>query len=142
MHRNLLKQMIELSLKSGGCIKFDLKAWSEEINIALCGASNRRTLDNFQFLAGYTKIRPSPPLVVASTLLIPGYIGGEEVAGIAAFIASLDRDIPYALLAFHPDFLMTDLPTTSRRQAMECLEAAKAAGLTRVRLGNIHLLRD
>ncbi len=142
MHRRLLKQMVELSLNSGGCIKFDLKAWSEEINIALCGTSNKRTLDNFQFLAGYTKIRPSPPLVVASTLLIPGYVGKEEVAGIAAFISSLDPDIPYALLAFHPDFLMTDLPTTSRHQAMECLDAARAAGLTRVRLGNIHLLRD
>jgi len=142
MHRNLLKQMLQLSLNSGGCIKFDLKAWSEEIHIALCGASNKRTLDNFQFLAQQTKIRPSPPLVVASTLLVPGYVGKEEVAGIAAFIASLDPDIPYALLAFHPDFLMTDLPTTPRRQAMECLEAAKAAGLTRVRLGNIHLLRD
>jgi len=44
--------------------------------------------------------------------------------------------------AFHPDFLMTDLPTTSKHQAMECLDAARAAGLTRVKLGNIHLLHD
>jgi len=35
---------------------------------------------------------------------------------------------------------MTDLPVTSRRQAMGCLEAVRAAGLSRVRLGNIHLL--
>ena len=34
---------------------------------------------------------------------------------------------------------MTDLPATSRRQTMECLEAAKDAGLSRVKLGNIHL---
>ena len=140
MHPALLKQMAEFSLNSGGCIKFDLKAWSEEIHIALCGISNKRTLDNFRFLAGYIKRRPSPPLLVASTLLVPGYVSKEEVAGIAAFISSLDPDIPYALLAFHPDFLMTDLPTTSKHQAMECLEAAKAAGLSRVRLGNIHLL--
>ena len=142
MHPASLKQMAELSLKSGGCIKFDLKAWSEEIHIALCGVSNRRTLDNFRLLAGYIRKRPSPPLLVASTLLVPGYVGKEEVAGIAAFISSLGSDIPYALLAFHPDFLMTDLPATSKHQAMECLEAARAAGLTRVRLGNIHLLHD
>jgi len=140
MHPALLRQMAELSLKSGGCIKFDLKAWSESIHMALCGISNQRTLDNFRLLAGYSKIRPSPPLLVASTLLVPGYIGKEEVAGIANFIASLDPDIPYVLLAFHPDFLMADLPVTSRRQAVECLEAAGAAGLSRVRLGNIHLL--
>ncbi len=140
MHPALLKQMVKLSLNSGGCIKFDLKAWGDEIHIALCGISHNRTLDNFRFLAGFTKLRPSPPLVIASTLLIPGYVDKEEVAGIAAFISSLDSNIPYTLLAFYPDFLMTDLPVTSRKQAMECLEAARAAGLKRVRLGNIHLL--
>lgn len=140
MHPALLKQMLKLSLNSGGCIKFDLKAWSEPIHIALCGVSNNRTLDNFRFLARLTKRRPSPPLLIASTLLVPGYVGKEEVAGIAVFISSLDPDIPYVLLAFHPDFLMTDLPATSKQQAMECLEAARAAGLSRVRLGNIHLL--
>lgn len=142
MHPAWLKQMVEPSLNSGGCIKFDLKAWHDEINIALCGASNKRTLDNFRLAANYAKMRPSPPLLVASTLLVPGYVDQEEVAGIAVFISSLDPDIPYALLAFHPHFLMADLPATSRQQAMECLEAARAAGLSRVRLGNIHLLHD
>ncbi len=142
MHPALLKQMVEFSLASGGCIKFDLKAWSEKMHVALCGVSNIRTLDNFRLLARYIKIRPSPPLLVASTLLVPGYIDKGEVTGIAAFISSLDPDIPYALLAFHPDFLMADLPATSKHQAMECLEAARAVGLSRVRLGNIHLLPD
>jgi pyruvate formate lyase activating enzyme len=142
MHPALLKQAAELSLKSGGCVKFDLKAWSEELNIALCGASNKRTLENFRFLAQYTRERPSPPFLVASTLLIPGYIDKEEVAGIASFIASLNPEIPYSLLAFHPQFFMSDLPTTSRRLAYECLEAAKEAGLKQVKIGNLHLLRD
>jgi pyruvate formate lyase activating enzyme len=142
MHPALLKQAAELSLNSGGCIKFDLKAWDEKLHIALCGISNKRTLDNFSLLASYTKRRPSPSFLIASTLLIPGYIDGEEISNIAAFIASLDPDIPYALLAFHPDFLMTDLPTTSLQHAEQCLKTAKAAGLRQVRLGNIHLLRD
>lgn len=66
----------------------------------------------------------------------------EEVSRIAAFIASLSRDIPYALLAFHPQFTMNDLPPTSKHHAQESLEAAKAQGLRNVRLGNIHLLGD
>ena len=142
MHPSLLRQAAELSLRSGGCIKFDLKAWSEGLHIALCGVTNSRTLENFELLAGYTRERPSPPLLIASTLLIPGYIDSEEVAKIASFIAALNPEIPYSLLAFHPQFLMTDLPTTSRRLAYECLEAAREAGLKRVRIGNIHLLRD
>ncbi|MBI5966856.1 MAG: radical SAM protein, partial [Deltaproteobacteria bacterium] len=35
MHKNLLDEMIKLALDSGGCIKFDLKAWNENLNIAL-----------------------------------------------------------------------------------------------------------
>jgi pyruvate formate lyase activating enzyme len=140
MHPNLLRQMAELSLKSGGCIKFDLKAWSEELHLALCGVSNKRTLENFRLLAQYIERRPQPPLLVASTLLIPGYVETEEVARIATFIASLNPEIPYALLAFHPHFLMSDLPTTSRRHAQECLQVAREAGLSNVRVGNIHLL--
>jgi len=140
MHPALLGQAAELALATGGCIKFDLKAYSEGLHRALCGVSNRRTLDNFRLLAEYSKRRPQPPLLVASTLLVPGYVEREEVSRIASFVAALDRAIPYALLAFHPQFCMADLPVTSRRHAEECQDAAREAGLARVRLGNIHLL--
>jgi len=140
MHLALLKQAAEISLNSGGCIQFDLKAWDEGLHIALCGISNKRTLENFQLLAEYARRRPSPPLLVASTLLVPGYIDRQEVSNIARFVSSLDPDIPYSLLAFAPQFMMRDLPTTSRRHAEECLAEAKAQGLRRVRVGNVHLL--
>jgi len=140
MHPGLLKQAAQLSLDSGGCVKFDLKAWDEGLHAALCGVSNRRTLSNFRLLAEYAKKRPAPPFLIASTLLVPGYVDAKEVASIAAFISSLDREIPYALLAFHPQFVMNDLPPTSRRHAVECLKAAEEQGLNKVRLGNLHLL--
>jgi len=103
--------------------------------------SNERTLKNFAAAARRISERPEPPPLVASTLLVPGYIEAEEVKAIASFIVELDRNIPYALLGFHGDFLMGDLPVTLRRQAEACLEAARAAGLKRVRLGNVHILR-
>ena len=129
-------------MASGGCIKFDLKAWNKELHITLSGVSNKRTLENFRLLAEYVEKRPLPPFLVASTLLVPGYINKEEISRIAAFISSLSQDIPYALLAFHPQFNMNDLPPTSKRHTRECLEEAKARGLTNVRVGNIHLLGD
>ncbi len=140
MSRSLLSRMLDLSLHSGGCIKFDLKAFDERINIALCGVTNKRTLENFQWLSQFINKRPDPPLLIASTLLIPGFIEVDEVKKIAGFIASLDKSIPYALLGFAPNFLMYDLRTTSKKQANECYEAAKAEGLERVRIGNLHLL--
>ncbi|MGQ9574639.1 MAG: radical SAM protein [Thermoguttaceae bacterium] len=139
--RGFLDQMCQVSLESGGCIKFDLKAWDEPLHWALCGTSNRSTLANFEHVAGFLSQRPDPPLLVAATLLVSGYVDATQVGRLAGFIARLSPEIPYALLAFHPAFEMTDLPTTSRQQATACLDAARAAGLTRVRLGNIHLIR-
>ncbi len=136
----LAEEMMELSLVSGGTVKFDLKAWSEEVHLGLCGVSNKRTLENFRRLARFIAQRPEPPPLVASTLLVPGYVDAYEVRHIAQFIAELDPNIPYALLAFYPQFFTPDLPTTSRAHAMRCLEAAHEAGLLRVRLGNEHLL--
>jgi pyruvate formate lyase activating enzyme len=48
--------------------------------------------------------------------------------------------VPYSLLGFGPNFYMPDLPCTSVRHAEEAEAAARAAGLTRVRVGNRHLL--
>jgi pyruvate formate lyase activating enzyme len=134
--------MAGLSLKSGGCIKFDLKAYNENLNIALCGITNKRTLENFKFLVEFIKERPKPPFLIASTLLVPGYIDKEEVSLIAKFIANLNPDIPYSLLAFYPCFYLNDLPTTSRRHAFECKEVAESFGLKNVRIGNLHLLGE
>jgi pyruvate formate lyase activating enzyme len=138
----LLDLALKLSLETGGCIKFDLKAYDEALHIALTGASNRWTLENFGRAASRFNERPEPPLVVASTLLVPGYIGADEVSAIARFIARLNPNIPYALLGFAPRFYMTDLPRTSWHHAAEAEAAAHAAGLVHVRIGNRHLLSD
>ncbi len=129
------------SLESGGVVKFDLKAWDDALNQAMCGVSNKPTLDNFRRIGEkFFKERKALPVLTASTLLVPGYVDVEEVRGIAGFIADIDVGVPYTLLAFYPAYVMDDLPTTSRREAEECYNAAKGEGLERVRVGNVHLL--
>jgi pyruvate formate lyase activating enzyme len=141
-HPRLLDQALELSLTSGGCLKFDLKALDDRIHQALTGVSNQQTLKNFRRAAARFDKRPpdSTPPIVASTLLVPGYVDPEEVGSIASFIVSVEPRIPYALLAFGPHFFMRDLPTTSETHAREAKAAAHAAGLQDVRIGNMHLL--
>jgi pyruvate formate lyase activating enzyme len=141
MHKGFLDKMMELALESGGCIKFDLKAWDENLHIALTGVTNKRTLENFVRAGAGIGRRPVPPLLIASTLLVPGYIDEEEVRSLARFIAGTDPGIPYSLLAFYPHFYLSDLPLTTRAQAEGCAAAAREEGLTNVRIGNIHLLR-
>jgi pyruvate formate lyase activating enzyme len=137
-----LGKMAELSLHSGGCIKVDLKAWDEGLHRALCGVTNRMTLENFRSLAEWAGRRPDPPFLVASTLLVPGYVDEMEVSRIARFICGLNPKIPYRLLGFYPHFYISDLPNTSKEHAVRCKAAAEAAGLQNVHLGNVNLLGD
>ncbi len=140
MDPELLDQMCDLSLETGGCVKFDLKAWSEPLHIALCGVGNSRTIENFRRAADRMRSRPAPPPLIASTLLVPGYVDSQEVRLIASFIASIDPEIPYSLLGFCPTCFMEDLPSTSRSHAEECRDIALAAGLKRVKIGNTQVL--
>jgi pyruvate formate lyase activating enzyme len=134
--------MAALSLRSGGLIKVDLKAWNEGVHQALCGVTHAQTLENFRRLSRWVEKRAEPPFLMASTLLVPGYVDEEEVSAIARFVAGLNPEIPYSLLAFYPSFRLRDLPTTSRSHALRCRDAAEAAGLRRVRIGNVHLLGE
>ncbi len=131
---NFAKRFLkDIARYTNGIIKFDLKAWNENLHFALCGVSNKNSLENFEYLARHCKM-------AASTLLVPYYIDKEEVYEIASFIASIDESIPYTLLAFYPCYKMRDLHNTTKKQAMECYDMAIKAGLKNVRIGNKHLL--
>ena len=63
MNPNLLDQMMELAVSSGGCVKFDLKAWDKNLHVALTGVENQRTIDNFARAAAHISRRPEPPVL-------------------------------------------------------------------------------
>jgi len=140
LNRKLLDAAINLSLETGGCIKFDIKAYDDNLHRSLVGVSNQRPLSNFSHAAKRFSERQTLPLVVASTLLVPDYVNPDQIAEIAGFIASINPTIPYALLAFSPNFYLSDLPCTSVQHALEAEAAARDAGLVDVRIGNRHLL--
>ncbi len=142
MDKALCVKMMETALRTGGIVKFDLKAYSEALHIALTGVTNRRTLENFLRAGELLERRKEPPPLTASTLLVPGYVDAEEVEAIARFMADIDPTIPYSLLAFYPAHHLKDLPPTSRKHAERCKDVALAQGLKRVNVGNTHLLGD
>jgi len=137
----LLRESAQYALQSGGVIKIDLKAVNNKLNIALCGASNKFSLYNIKSIGKMAEKRPELPLLVVSTLLIPGYILEDDVRALAHYLSTINPAIPLSLLAFYPTFILNDLPTTTREHAYACLAAAKEAGLEKVHIGNKHLLR-
>ncbi len=142
----IMKQMAKLSLASGGIVKIDWKAWTPEIYEALTGVNGSKAVErlktNARLVSEMAREREEPPLLVVSTLLVPGYVDEEEVRRIAEFLASVDSRIPYVLLAFHPDNILRDLPPTSRGHAEAAKREALRAGLEEVYIGNVWLLGD
>ena len=139
-NKYLVRRVGEQVLQSGGIIKFDLKAPNSKLNYALSGVPNDAVFDNFKMLYDeFWHERPEVPILGATTLLVPGYIMPEDVEEIAKFIASVDPEIPYSLLIFHPDFMMRDLPVTPRKIVFESYERARKY-LKRVHIGNKFLL--
>ena len=135
-----MKKWCDHALTSGGCIKIDLKTFSETLNIALCGVSNENTKENIRIVAEYRKQREQPPMLIVSTLLIPGYIDKYEITSMAEFLVSIDKTIPWSFLGFYPHFQLNDMESTSRAQAEMALDIARAYGIVNTHLGNIHLI--
>ena len=138
-NRNLVKHTAEISFRSGGIVKFDLKAYDPNLSIALSGVPNKRAYENFQLIAEEFFKNSAPPVLTATTLLVSFYVDESEVENIARFIANINPEIPYSLLVFPPDFYMRDMPITPREQVQRCYDAAKRH-LKNVNIGNKQLL--
>jgi len=99
-------------------ISVSLKAFDEALHRDYTGVSNAPVLANFETM--YRQgIR-----VDASSVLIPHYVGLDEIERIARFIASLDPEIPYHIIGYVP------VPGAPWRGATreEVEEAAEVAG--------------
>ena len=113
------------------CFKVDLKFFREETCSKITGARLEpvKTAIRLMLEKGFW--------VEIVTLLIPGLNDSkEEVSEMAAFLASLSKDMPWHITAFHPSHRMTDRPRTPSASLEKACEAGLAAGLKYVYTGN------
>jgi pyruvate formate lyase activating enzyme len=72
------------------------------------------------------------------TLVVPGFNDSlDELMSAASYIASVSRDIPWHVTAFHPDYKMTDPRPTSVDTLIKAAEIGQEAGLNFVYAGNL-----
>jgi pyruvate formate lyase activating enzyme len=72
------------------------------------------------------------------TLVVPGFNDSDaELRGIAEFLASVSRDIPWHVTAFHPDYKMTDRGATTAAALLRAVAQGREAGLRYVYAGNL-----
>ena len=113
----------------------DLKAFTEDFYHRLTGGHLQPVLDTLEYIHNETDC-----WLEVTTLLIPGKNDGDEELKQLAdwFIEHLGRDVPLHFSAFHPDFKMTDIPSTPAATLQRARRIALQAGLNYVYVGNVH----
>lgn len=113
----------------------DLKAFTEEFYWKLTAAHLAPVLDTLKYIAKET----STWLEIA-TLLIPGHNDSDsEIDELTSWVAKeLGTHVPLHFSAFHPDYRMTDVPSTSGSTLTRARQIGLANGLRYVYTGNVH----
>ena len=111
--------------------KVDLKGFDERQYRGL-GTSLGNVLDSL------TEIKRLGFWLEVVTLVVPGFNDSDaELQAIARFLAGLDRDIPWHVTAFHPDYRMQDRDATPAARVLRAQEIGEHAGLRFVYAGNL-----
>ncbi len=116
----------------------DLKAFTERFYWKICGGHLQPVLDTLSYLKDNTDV-----WFEITNLLIPGENDSEaEIEAMTQWIMEhLGPDVPLHLTAFHPDWKMTDRPSTPKLTLTNCREIALKNGLRYVYTGNVHDFR-
>jgi pyruvate formate lyase activating enzyme len=112
-------------------INIDLKSFSDSFYRKVCGARLAPVL------AAITRFRELGVWVEVTTLVIPGMNDSEEeLAGIASFLAGIDRSIPWHVTGFYPTYKMTGVPPTGPEILARARQIGFDGGLEYVYSGN------
>jgi len=110
----------------------DLKFFKEESYGRICKAALQPVLDTIKLMLRL-KV-----WVEITTLVIPDENDSdEELKGIAGFIAGLDKNIPWHISRFHPDYNFTDYPVTPESTLERAQKIGESAGLKFIYIGNL-----
>jgi pyruvate formate lyase activating enzyme len=110
----------------------DLKSFREEFYDELCRASLDHVLETIRAM------RERHIWVEVTTLVIPGRNDSDvELSALAHWLAELDRDIPWHVSAFFPDYQLLDAPPTPASILHRAARIGRQAGLRYVYTGNV-----
>jgi pyruvate formate lyase activating enzyme len=110
----------------------DLKAFKDETYKRVCGARLEPVLGSIRLM------HQLGIWVEVTTLVVPGLNDGpDELEAIARFIASVDRDIPWHISRFHPDYEYTQAPATPVATLRAAAETGRREGLRHIYVGNV-----
>jgi pyruvate formate lyase activating enzyme len=110
----------------------DLKFFKDSSYKKICAGSLQPVLDSIRLM------HDLGIWVELTTLVVPGENDSkEQLTGIAEFIASVDKNMPWHVSKFHPDYKFTGHQPTPEATLKKAQEIGKKAGLTYIYIGNV-----
>jgi pyruvate formate lyase activating enzyme len=110
----------------------DLKGFRDDFYRQVCGAKLQPVLDAIKLYKEYGI------WIEITTLVIPGHNDSDdELAGIAGFIKSVGKEIPWHVSRFHPTYKLMDKPITPPVTLAHARKIGLDTGLKYVYEGNI-----
>lgn len=110
----------------------DLKFFRDSSYKKVCAGRLRPVLDSIHLM------HDLGIWVEITTLIVPGENDSkEELRDIAGFIAGIDKNIPWHVSRFHPDYKLTEHQATPEDTLKRAFEIGQDAGLTYIYAGNV-----
>jgi len=110
----------------------DLKFFRDSSYKKVCSARLRPVLDTIYLM------HDLGIWVEVTTLIVPGENDSkEELRDIAGFIAGVDKNIPWHVSRFHPDYKFTNHQDTPEATLKAAFEIGEESGLTYIYAGNV-----
>jgi len=129
----MTKECLEMAQPYLDAANIDLKFFNDDSYKRVCAGGLQPVLDTIELMYKY-KI-----WIEITTLLIDGENdSNEELSGISRFIAGIDKNIPWHISRFHPDYKFSEKRATLEASIKKALDIARSSGLNYVYAGNVY----
>lgn len=126
-------EMVETARPVIDAANIDLKSFNDDFYRGVCAGSLEPVLASIRLM------RKLGIWIEVTTLVVPGKNDSkEELGAIAGFLAGVDRDIPWHISRFYPNYRFNDSEPTTEKTLKDARELGYAAGLRYVYVGNIY----
>jgi len=120
----MTEKSLERVLSFTTSVTCDLKAFDDEVHLALTGVSSKPVLRNAEHIGRRAKEK----LWEFRILVIPK-LNEDDIRPLTEFIVAIDPTLPVCFLAFRPNFVLENHPGASTALMERCTVIAKEAGL-------------
>lgn len=141
--KGLYNNFVTNGFMTGDCLKMiqpyldaanvDLKTFRDESYKKVCSGRLQPVLDTIRLM------KKQGVWVEVTTLVVPGFNDSkEELNDIAVFLAQTDKDMPWHISRFHPDYQFSNYKATPEKALKTACDLGYKAGLKYIYAGNVY----